>query len=123
MTEDRFNNNASNTISTPKGGQYQVVLSDGTKVWLNAASTLRYPIRVNGSVRQVELVGEGYFEVSADKNTPFIVNCHHQIGHVTGTRSNINAYREEQSVKTTLGEGKVNVVSNDGKTSIDLRQI
>src|SRR5690606_34792679 len=56
MPEDGFNNMASNTISTPKGGQYQVVLSDGTKVWLNAASTLRYPIRFNGSVRQVELV-------------------------------------------------------------------
>lgn len=121
MPEDGFNNMASNTISTPKGGQYQVVLSDGTKVWLNAASTLRYPIRFNGSVRQVELVGEGYFEVSADKNTPFIVNCHHQIVHVTGTRFNINAYQEEQSVKTTLLEGKVTVVSNDGKTAIDLR--
>src|SRR5690606_20239618 len=61
------------TLVTPKGGQYQVTLSDGTRVWLNAASSLRYPTQFEGEVREVELVGEGYFEVTPDQQRPFLV--------------------------------------------------
>ncbi len=110
-----------NTITTPNGGQYRVILPDGTHVWLNSASSLRYPIRFNGTTRQVELTGEGYFEVSADESAPFIVACQNQVVLVTGTHFNINAYPEEQSVQTTLLEGRVTVVSNDGKNSVLLK--
>ena len=112
---------AYNTVTTPKGGQYRVILPDGTHVWLNAASSLRYPIRFNGATRQVELTGEGYFEVSANESAPFVVASSNQIVRVTGTHFNINAYPEEQSVQTTLLEGKVTVVSNDGKNSVSLK--
>lgn len=112
---------AYNTVTTPKGGQYRVILPDGTHVWLNAASSLRYPIRFKGATRQVELTGEGYFEVSAHESAPFVVASTNQIVRVTGTHFNINAYPEEQSVQTTLLEGKVTVVSNDAKSSVSLK--
>lgn len=106
-----------NTISTPKGGQYRVILPDGTSVWLNAASSLKYPIVFAGNVRQVELTGEGYFEVS-DQRTgngekiPFLVNTATQIVEVLGTHFNISAYQDEPFTKTTLLEGAVKVARN-----------
>lgn len=112
---------AYNTITTPNGGQYRVILPDGSHVWLNAASSLRYPVRFNAATRQVELTGEGYFEVSANESAPFVVACPDQVVRVTGTHFNINAYPEEQSVHTTLLEGRVVVASNDGKNSASLK--
>jgi len=109
-----------NSVSTPRGGQYQVVLADGTRVWLNAASSLRYPIIFPDSIRLVELNGEGFFEVSANPNAPFIVISRNQRVRVTGTRFNINAYSEEPTVKTTLLEGKVTVELKDGRDAIAL---
>lgn len=106
-----------NEIETPRGGQYQVNLPDGTKVWLNAASSLRYPTRFTGKERIVELKGEGYFEVAKNVNHPFIVKSARQRVEVLGTHFNINSYPEEESVHTTLLEGSVKVHNNiQGKT-------
>lgn len=98
-----------NTIETPVGGQYQINLPDGTKVWLNAASSLKYPTQFAAHQRQVELTGEGYFEVSKDKKRPFTVITDKQQVQVLGTHFNVNAYKEEQATKTTLLEGRVKV--------------
>lgn len=98
-----------NTISTPKGGQYQVFLPDGTHVWLNAASSLRFPVEFSGTERSVQLVGEAYFEVAKNKRKPFRVNTTNQVVEVLGTHFNVNAYPDEKISKTTLLEGKVAV--------------
>jgi ferric-dicitrate binding protein FerR (iron transport regulator) len=98
---------AFNTAETPQGGQYQVTLADGTKVWLNAASSLKYPVQFNGTERRVELTGEAYFEVAKDKEHPFIVHTAQEDVKVLGTHFNINAYKDEAAAKTTLLEGSV----------------
>lgn len=107
-----------NTIKTPNGGQYTVTLPDGTRVWLNAASSLKFPAHFSDEVRKVELTGEGYFEVAKvtvkGKNKlaqrqPFIVYTDQQQVEVLGTHFNINAYANEVNVKTTLVEGSVRV--------------
>ncbi|SHK85645.1 FecR family protein [Chitinophaga jiangningensis] len=100
---------AVNTLQTPKGGQYQVVLSDGTKVWLNAASTLTYPASFRGNTRTVTLSGEAYFEVAANANMPFYVNTPEEQVQVLGTSFNVKAYTEEKRNTTTLIEGAVKV--------------
>ncbi|ASZ09888.1 FecR domain-containing protein [Chitinophaga pendula] len=96
-----------NTISTPRGGQYQIALADGTVVWLNAASSLRFPSHFGGSSREVELTGEGYFEVAPMANQPFRVKAGNTTVDVLGTHFNINAYTDEQTQTTTLVEGAV----------------
>lgn len=106
-----------NQISTPRGGQYQIVLSDGTRVWLNSASSLKYPIQFDGNSRIVELTGEAYFEVNsqkgaANRSIPFLVKTSKQTIEVLGTHFNINSYEDEEAVKTTLLEGKVAVSIN-----------
>lgn len=98
-----------NTISTPRGGQYQVTLSDGTKVWLNAASSIRFPVLFTGTERRVEVTGEAYFEVARDISKPFKVKAAQSEVEVLGTHFNINAYDDEVSIKTTLLEGKVKI--------------
>lgn len=98
-----------NTITTPRGGQYQVSLPDGTKVWLNAESSLKYPAKFANDHRTVELTGEAYFEVAKNKNKPFLVVTADQKVEVFGTHFNINAYTDEPSIKTTLLEGSVKV--------------
>lgn len=99
-----------NTVSTPKGGQYQVTLPDGTKVWLNAASSLKFPASFAAmNRRRVELTGEAYFEVAKSKSVPFIVTSPTQAVEVLGTHFNVNAYADEPYVKTTLLEGSVRV--------------
>ncbi|MBV7533959.1 FecR family protein [Chitinophaga sp. sic0106] len=100
---------AVNTLQTPKGGQYQVVLSDGTKVWLNAASTLTYPASFRGNTRTVTLSGEAYFEVAANANMPFYVNTPEEQVLVLGTSFNVKAYTEEKRNTTTLIDGAVKV--------------
>lgn len=105
----KSNKVAFNTIQTPRGGQYQVVLPDGTKVWLNAASSLKYPEVFMGNTRTVELSGEAYFEVSKNKAMPFHVKSKFQDVEVLGTHFNINSYMDEQTIKTTLLEGSVKV--------------
>lgn len=98
-----------NTISTPRGGQYQVTLSDGTMVWLNAASSIRFPVVFAGADRKVEITGEVYFEVARNKNMPFKVKANASEIEVLGTHFNVNAYNDEASIKTTLLEGMVKV--------------
>lgn len=102
-----------NTITTPRGGQYKVVLPDNSVVWLNAASSLKFPIAFIGNTRLVELEGEGYFEVAHDKNKPFIVASGNQRTMVKGTKFNISAYAEDQRLVTTLLEGAVVVKTVD----------
>lgn len=96
-------------ISTPAGARYQVNLPDGSKVWLNSASSLRYPIPFSKTEREVKLTGEGYFEVASLSNRPFIVKTASQTVEVLGTHFNINSYDNEPSVRTTLLEGAVQV--------------
>lgn len=96
-------------LSTPRGGQYQVMLPDGTNVWLNAESTLRYPSKFTGSDRVVEIVGEAYFAVAKDSKKPFKVVSRGQTIEVVGTEFNIAAYPDEDDTKTTLVTGKVKV--------------
>lgn len=103
-----------NTLTTPVGGQYELQLPDGTKVWLNAASSIRYPISFTGKQRQVRITGEVYFEVAADPEKPFVVATGSLQIRVLGTQFNINAYGDEKTVKTTLLEGSVRVSSLTG---------
>ncbi|HTI93278.1 MAG TPA: FecR domain-containing protein [Puia sp.] len=109
-----------NTISTPKGGQYAVTLADGTKVILNAASSLRYPASFTGKDRSVQLSGEGWFEVAQDKQHPFIVISGQQEVKVLGTQFNLNAYDDEPGIKTTLVTGSVIVSSRSTHQSHSL---
>ncbi|WP_134088506.1 FecR family protein [Olivibacter sp. XZL3] len=111
----------SNTLSTPKGGQYQVILSDGTKVWLNAASSLSYPTVFTGNERKVLLKGEAYFEVAKNEKQPFKVLTDRQELVVLGTHFNINSYEDEPDIKTTLLEGSVKVSALQTKQTILLK--
>jgi ferric-dicitrate binding protein FerR (iron transport regulator) len=106
-----------NTITTPRGGQYQVTLPDGTRVFLNAASSLVYPTAFVGSERKVTLTGEAYFEVAHNAHQPFRVSSNGQIVEVLGTHFNINDYSDERLIKTTLLEGSVRI-SHGQKTAI-----
>jgi transmembrane sensor len=104
-----------NTLTTPRGGQYRLILPDGTGVWLNAASSITYPTAFNGDERVVRITGEVYFEVRKDPMHPFKVTFNPSADsgsvEVLGTHFNINAYSDEATVKTTLLEGSVRVVS------------
>jgi transmembrane sensor len=109
--------NLMNTATTPRGGQFVFVLSDGTRVWLNAASSIKYPVVFNGNERRVELTGEAYFEVAHNAAMPFRVVAHGQVVEDLGTHFNINAYADEPDVKTTLIEGKVKI-SAAGRSAV-----
>lgn len=110
-----------NTLATPRGGQYQLQLPDGTHVWLNAASSIRYPTAFTGAVREVAVTGEVYFEVAKDRAHPFVVTVGAMQVRVLGTHFNINAYPDETSVKTTLAEGSVQVQLNGGGHGVVMR--
>jgi hypothetical protein len=98
-----------NTLSTPRGGQYQVLLDDGSRVWLNAASSLKFPTSFVDNQRIVELTGEAYFEVAKNSQKPFLVNINDMQVRVLGTHFNINAYGDEDFIKTSLLEGSIKV--------------
>jgi transmembrane sensor len=98
-----------NTISTPVGGQYQIVLPDNSKIWLNSASSLRFPTAFTAKERSVELTGEGYFEIAKHKHSPFKVKANQTTIEVLGTHFNVMAYANESSTNTTLIEGSVKV--------------
>jgi transmembrane sensor len=110
-----------NTLTTPRGGQYEVVLPDGTRVWLNAASSLKYPTAFTGNERRVELTGEAYFEVSKNARKPFFVKTTNQTVAVLGTHFNINSYADEAATKTTLLEGSVKVTGNTNQLTVKLK--
>ena len=107
-----------NTLATPRGGQFKLRLPDGTDVWLNSASSIRYPTAFTGGERQVEITGEAYFEVAADKAKPFRVKTGDMNVLVLGTHFNINAYADEGAAATTLLEGSVKVSSGTDKNAI-----
>jgi len=114
------------TANTPRGGQYQFILPDGSKVWLNAASKLKFPSTFSGAAnREVELSGEAYFEISKDKKHPFIVLSRGQEVEVLGTHFNINSYNDEGDTKTTVLEGSVRVTlmdaRNNGTSNVTLK--
>jgi transmembrane sensor len=94
-------------VETPRGGMYQLVLSDGTKVWLNASSNIKFPLIFKGGKRIVEIVGEVYFEVANNANQPFIVKSAKQEISVLGTKFNVSAYHNEFSTRTSLLEGSI----------------
>ena len=102
-----------NKIETPFGGKYQINLPDGSKVWLNSASSLRFPALFSGNSREVELNGEAYFDVAKNPNKPFKVITKDQIVEVLGTQFNINSYSDEETFKTTLIEGSVKIIYKD----------
>ena len=103
-----------NTIKTPAGGQFKIVLSDGTKVWLNAMSSLKFPVNFSSKKnRSVILVGEGYFEVYPNAKQPFKVTSKNQVIQVLGTHFNVNAYQDEDEIRTVLLEGAVKLSSGD----------
>lgn len=112
-----------NTIKIPKGGRYQLTLPDGTKVWLNSVSSLRFPVTFSEESRIVELDGEAYFEVSKQskqsnsQRKPFVVKTFSQEITVLGTQFNVNAYKDEEIAKTTLIEGKVKISSTSSDES------
>ncbi|MVN20482.1 FecR family protein [Mucilaginibacter arboris] len=121
VNEKQASNDATvayNTISTPVGGEYQVVLADGTEVWLNALSSIRFPTSFKGSERKVEITGEAYFEVAKNAQMPFRVVSGYQVVEVLGTHFNISAYPDESAVATTLLEGSVKVAMNDGQVKV-----
>ena len=107
-----------NTLTTPKGGQYQLTLADGTKVWLNAASSLKFPTAFSGGERVVELTGEAYFEVVHNSKQPFKVKTTDQTVQDIGTQFNVNSYADEDAAATTLVEGSVKIFAADGATMI-----
>lgn len=102
-------------VETPRGGQFQVVLPDGSRVYLNAASSLRYPAVFSEEERRVELEGEAYFEVASRPNQPFVVKSKHQNIKVLGTKFNVNAYLDNAHTVTTLMEGSVQVSLSNGR--------
>ncbi|MCC8426876.1 FecR family protein [Mucilaginibacter sp. UR6-11] len=103
-----------NTVSTPIGGQYHLTLADGTNVWLDAASSIKYPTAFTGAERKVEITGEAYFEVAHNAAKPFRVQSNNQLVEVLGTHFNINSYADENETKTTLLEGSVKVTGLNG---------
>jgi transmembrane sensor len=114
----------SHTISTPKGGTFRLKMGDGTRIWLNAASSVTFPAAINNFERRVAITGEVYFEVaelvSGGRKVPFIVDVLNKpiTVEVLGTHFNINAYEDEPAVKATLLEGKVNIRTKNGKQTL-----
>ncbi len=107
-----------NTLTTPRGGQYELTLADGTKVWLNAASSLKFPTVFTGGERVVELTGEAYFEVVHNAKQPFKVKTSGQVIQDIGTQFNVNSYADETALTTTLVEGSVKIFDTKGATII-----
>lgn len=108
-----------NTLKVPRLGEYQIVLSDGTKVWINSESELKYPVHFNQKERVVELTGEAYFEVKSDPNHPFVVKSNGINTRVLGTEFNVSAYPNEE-VNITLVEGKVELKSGQNSEKVQL---
>lgn len=108
-----------NTLRIPRGGEYSITLSDGTVVYMNSESELRYPVKFVGNERKVFLSGEAYFDVTSDKDYPFLVELKKSVVKVLGTSFDIRAYEDEDVVMTTLVRGKVAFLSGDKKVILN----
>lgn len=115
--EDREEKAEWNTIVVPRGGEYELVLADGTRVWLNSESRLTYPVRFTGELREVKMEGEICFDVARKEEQPFVVRTADLAVKVLGTLFNMEAYPEDSRVTTTLVRGKVEVAVGD-KTQV-----
>jgi len=109
-----------NTLTTARGETYAITLSDGSRVWLNSESSVHYPVSFSGNERDVQVTGEAYFEVAHDASKPFIVSVKNVAIQVLGTKFNVNAYDDEDAIKTTLLEGKVKQRLTDATSQIIL---
>ncbi len=98
-----------NMLTVPRGGEFFMTLADGTSVWLNSGTSLRYPVQFASGAREVELLGEAYFEVARDEQRPFRILSGAQVVEVIGTSFNISSYADDEQISTTLISGKVNV--------------
>ncbi len=106
-----------NTLSTPRGREFRIVLPDGSKAWLNSASSIKYPAAFSGKERSVEITGEVYFEIASDANMPFRVKVNRETTiDVLGTHFNINAYPDEKNIAATLAEGAIRFNLNEEST-------
>lgn len=115
---DRKESVEKNRIVIPKGKTYQVILADGTKVWLNSETELTYPTQFCGDKREVSLSGEAFFEVARDENRPFYVKTHGLEVKVLGTVFNVSCYKNDATIRTTLVEGSVSIEPEQGETRI-----
>ncbi|MGX5819080.1 FecR family protein [Chitinophaga lutea] len=105
-----------NTMITPRGGQYQLTLPDGTRAWLNAASSIQFPVAFTGATRSVKITGEVYFEVSKDEQKPFVVDVNGKSTiQVLGTSFDVNGYEDDGGIRTALVEGSVRVVAGNSQ--------
>jgi transmembrane sensor len=111
------NKNAMNNLQTPRGGEFKVTLEDGTEVWLNAETTLRYPENFDGDARRVEVSGEAYFKVAHNNEKPFYVTSGKQEIRVYGTEFNVHAYPDEANIFTTLVAGSIALKPVNGNSS------
>jgi len=111
-----------NKIDIPAGGQYQVVLPDGTRVWLNSSSWLKFPVHFSSTERRVELSGEAYFDVRRDPGAPFRISSLRQDIEVLGTQFNVHAYPDEANIRTTLVDGAVRVTAAGKSVVLDPKQ-
>jgi len=109
---------AFNTLSTNASNQYQLILPDGSHIWLNAASSVKFPVSFSSRERSVEITGEAYFEIAKDARRPFLVHYKDMTVQVLGTSFNVNAYADEQSVATTLLDGSVKVLRGNDHTML-----
>jgi transmembrane sensor len=107
-----------NIMATPRGGYFQLVLPDGSKVWLDAASSIRFPTAFNGKERSVELSGEAYFEIAPNARQPFLITSNGMTVQVLGTEFNLMAYQDEDAIRTTLVSGSVKVVRGNDQLQI-----
>ncbi len=114
-------NPAMNEVICPAGQIAEVVLSDGTHVWLNAESSIRYPSAFNGENRNLELTGEAFFDVTKDPKNPFLVNANDMQVKVLGTSFNVSAYPENNILETTLVEGKIELLNQQGKKILNMK--
>lgn len=117
-TSDLTDVGAYNTVETPRGGRFQVNLSDGSRVWLNAASRIRFPVRFTGDTRTLELTGQAYFEVAHESGRPFFVQVGDARVEVFGTRFDVMGYADEGEIRTTLLEGSVGFRRNNAITML-----
>ena len=117
ISESNFHNYSE--VIVPKGQKSEIVLPDGTHIWLNSATTMRYPVKFGNGVRQVFLDGEAYFEVTENKHKPFLVNTSNLRVKVLGTKFNVKAYSDEKDIETALLSGKINLLLNSSSKNME----